>query len=534
MIGAGVLAFLVGTALFGQQVQRFAGFPLDDAWIHQIVGGNLARYGVPSFAPGDAPAGSTSTLWPAVVALNRLLFSAVEPHLFLFVFNAAMLALSFAAIATLAIEDRLPAAEAACLIILPALTGNFLWLAASGMEHSLFVALVLLAAAVWTSPRLSPRTSTALAGTALALAILTRIEAIAFVPIFLVGRWLIDGRRRPFAAVSTLAWFLGPILVATLLVLANNLWTSGTALPVTMQGRRWLYFGLNAHPDLGGLLAEWEIRIHRWYFRFVDETSGSSAVAVARLVVNLGLLFGLISLWRLKAWRTIFVLTLALATLAMYAMVLPAGGHGGRYQALLMPFIMPVFAIGLIAVGRWAGGRLGLPPRPLDWSAGVIVAAVAAVSINVMVKWAHLTGEAIRHINDTEVRMADWICSHVPKDDTVASFDIGGIGRFAEHRIVDLGGLTDPAFAPNLYAGSVAAYLERHSIVWLVLPTDPDRDDADPASFVARLGLRDSGALAKEKVITFESTPQLWSAPFLATELSTRAQTLYKLHWTSL
>src|SRR5690349_6595829 len=528
-----MLAFMVGIALFGQQAQRFAGFPLDDAWIHQVVGGNLARYGVPSFAPGDAPAGSTSTLWPAVVALNRLVFSAVEPHLFLFVFNAAMLALSLAAIAALAIEDRLPTAEAACLIVLPALTGNFLWLAASGMEHSLFVALVLLAAAIWTSPRLSPRTNAAFAGTVLGLAILTRIEAIAFAPIFLVARQLIDSRQRPFAAVSTLAWFLGPLVIATLLVVANNLWTSGTVLPVTMQGRRWLYFGLNAHPDLGNLLAEWEVRIHRWYFRFVDETSSGSTVAIARLVVNLGLLLGVVSLGRLKAWRTIFALTLVLATIAMYAVVLPTGGHGGRYQALLMPFVMPLFGIGLIAVGRWAGGRLGSPPRLLDWSTGVSVAAVAAVSINAMVKWAHLTGDGIRHINDTEVRMADWIRSHVPKDDAVASFDIGGIGRFAEHRIVDLGGLTDPTFVPNLYAGSVAAYLEKHSIAWLVLPTDPDHDESDPGSYVARLGLRDGAVLTKEKVITFESSPQLWSAPYLATGLSTRAQTLYKLHWTS-
>jgi hypothetical protein len=244
VLGAALVAvFVLSAVLFGRQVWIAAGFPLDDDWIHQVVGRNLAFHGVPSFVPGEAPAGSTSTLWPAIVALNHLLFAAIEPYVFLFVFNIAMTGLSVVSIAMLAAEDGLPRLEAACLFVLPALTGNFLWLATSGMEHSLFVACVLLSATIWLSSRVLTASRAAGAGVILGVAILTRVEALAFVPIFLMGRWLIDGAPRKSVVRIELFFFLAPLVGATLLVLADNLWTSGTVLPVTMRGRRWLYFG---------------------------------------------------------------------------------------------------------------------------------------------------------------------------------------------------------------------------------------------------------------------------------------------------
>ncbi len=84
------ILFVIDVILFGAEVLTARGFPLDDAWIHQVIGRNLALHGVPSFIPGEAPAGSTSTLWPAIVALNHLFLAGVEPYVFLLVFNLLM------------------------------------------------------------------------------------------------------------------------------------------------------------------------------------------------------------------------------------------------------------------------------------------------------------------------------------------------------------------------------------------------------------------------------------------------------------
>ena len=49
-------AYLLTAALgYGE-----AGFPLDDAWIHQVYARNLATTGVWAFVPGQTSAGSTS------------------------------------------------------------------------------------------------------------------------------------------------------------------------------------------------------------------------------------------------------------------------------------------------------------------------------------------------------------------------------------------------------------------------------------------------------------------------------------------
>src|SRR5262245_22736833 len=49
------------------------GFPLDDSWIHQVYGRNLAQTGRWEFVPGEPSAASTSPLYTVVLALGYLL-----------------------------------------------------------------------------------------------------------------------------------------------------------------------------------------------------------------------------------------------------------------------------------------------------------------------------------------------------------------------------------------------------------------------------------------------------------------------------
>jgi hypothetical protein len=57
----------LGAAALGYGV---AGFPLDDAWIHQTYARNLAATGQWAFVPGQISAGSTSPLWSLLLGLG--------------------------------------------------------------------------------------------------------------------------------------------------------------------------------------------------------------------------------------------------------------------------------------------------------------------------------------------------------------------------------------------------------------------------------------------------------------------------------
>src|SRR5210317_127564 len=53
--------------------QGLAGFPLDDAWIHQTYARNLAETGQLAYLPGQPSAGSTSPAWSFLLSVSYLL-----------------------------------------------------------------------------------------------------------------------------------------------------------------------------------------------------------------------------------------------------------------------------------------------------------------------------------------------------------------------------------------------------------------------------------------------------------------------------
>ncbi len=65
---AGALAYVGYAAAHG-----YAGFPLDDGWIHQTYARNLVETGAWAYVPGEVSAGSTSPLWTLILALGYAL-----------------------------------------------------------------------------------------------------------------------------------------------------------------------------------------------------------------------------------------------------------------------------------------------------------------------------------------------------------------------------------------------------------------------------------------------------------------------------
>ena len=123
--------------------------------------------------------------------------------------------------------------------------------------------------------------------------------------------------------------------------------------------------------------------------------------------------------------------------------------------------------------------------------------------------------------------MGQWLAANIDPETPVASFDIGGIGYFSHSRIVDLGGLTDPAFVPYLLGGRVQDYLREYHIHWMVLPAGtPGESDCGIAD---ALGLDTQHGFDKQMVESFSSPWDIWMIGHSATGHACQGQTLYRI-----
>jgi hypothetical protein len=168
-----VLATIVVIAYVGLAASRTsAGYPLDDAWIHQTYARNWAETGQLAYVVGLPSAGSTAPLW--TLLLSAAYRVNIDPYLWTMALGVASLAVSAWLLSRLA-DRLLPGRPAVSW-----LTGlacvcewHLIWAAASGMETLLFIALALaLIDRVWA------RSSGWIIGVLGGLLILTRPEGL--------------------------------------------------------------------------------------------------------------------------------------------------------------------------------------------------------------------------------------------------------------------------------------------------------------------------------------------------------------------
>src|SRR5947209_494121 len=138
-----VFAYVVGLLSVGIGLRHGLGFPLDDSWIHQEIARNLIQHHSFGFTPGVTSSGSSSTLWTFVLAIDYLLFPKLSPVIYPLVLNCILIVVSGVLLWRMAALDKLPLLYVVALAILPALSGNYVWLAFIGMEHVMFVTFSL-------------------------------------------------------------------------------------------------------------------------------------------------------------------------------------------------------------------------------------------------------------------------------------------------------------------------------------------------------------------------------------------------------
>jgi hypothetical protein len=416
------------------------GFPLDDSWIHQTYARNLAESGQWAFFPGIPSGGSTAPLWSALLALGFLLH--LSPYVWTF-FLGGLLLLGLAVQTELAVRgmvdrNRGVVPWAGLFVIFE---WHMVWASASGMETLLQACLVL--AVLLSLIKKSGRWT--FLGILTGISVWVRPDGLTLLGPILLTAVLTGGywRARIKAASSALLGF-GALFVPYVLF---NLVLDGRIMPNTFYAKQAEYAVWQAEPFL---LRAWVVAL-----QFLTGPA---------ILLLPGVIMMLVAAVRGKEWGSISAFLWIFGFIGIYLLRLPAYQHG-RY---FMPAMPVYFLFGLIGFYNFLRGP-GLASRNRWLLRTVWAGALLLVSLGFWFLGMRSYTEDVRFIESEMVASAKWVAVNVPQDSLVAAHDIGALGYFGRHNLVDLAGLVSPEVIPFLRDESrLASYLDSRHVDYLV------------------------------------------------------------------
>ncbi|MFO0682730.1 MAG: hypothetical protein U0234_11790 [Sandaracinus sp.] len=452
LVHAAVAAFFVLRRDPGTDA-AWIGFPLDDAWIHDVYARSLAHGGLFEYVPGRPEAGFTSPLW--VVALAPIWAVTSDPRMVALATKVLGVALS-AGLSVLAdrLATRLSGERRVGLVagLLVALDPSLAFAAVSGMEVSLAAAAMLGGLLAWLEDR------PGLAGGLFAAALLARPEC-ALVTVLLAG---LEARR---VSKSERAARLARLLVPS--AIAGGLWSgfclvvAGRPLPNTFYAKHHPHSLLDVVSDVPRMVGP-QLLAQSWFFL------GSGFVLLGLAVVRigrdakldrerrLGVLLGPLVFLAGIAWAHDILFVRAFATL--------------RYVLPHQPWTLALVAVGAReALPRVLALRTERAARPL--AIGAIATASLVLPLAVLPmrldRSARDYAWNCQNIEEMQVRIGLWLHEHTRPGEWVATHDAGAIRIFSDRPVLDLAGLNEHRVS-SVGAGLFA---EVHPRYFVVFPT---------------------------------------------------------------
>lgn len=458
VLGTGWTCWLLAAAW---KANNGPGFPLDDPWIHLQFARNLHEYGSYSYFKNElVTAGSTSPLYTLLLAAG-FFFTSDEMILS---YSLGVLCFAGAAVFVYRLCMHLSPGSprvAMTAVALFLLEPRMHWAALSGMETTLFIAVMLACFYYYTAAQWN------LLALSLGLLLWIRPEALLLMLTLSIGA--LTGLLRLSTAEGQIpaGHFLRSLWVRTrgpLGILAScvvpyvlmNLSLSGSLLPNPVAAKMGYYYPLH-----GAFLSE-----------LAEYLGGHHFVIVAPFA----LAGCVLAVWGALARQTTARLVLVVwcgGMILVYGLKLPYLYQQGRY---LMP-VIPVILILALTAGndalQWAERRRPSPALTRLTARAGSGALVLLLALQFIARDSALAGEyagSCRHVRDLQVTTAYWLRDHTPGDAVVATHDIGAIGYYSGRRIVDIVGLVSPGFIPYLrQLDSLPAFLARNHVTHLVV-----------------------------------------------------------------
>jgi len=147
----------------------------------------------------------------------------------------------------------------------------------------------------------------------------------------------------------------------------------------------------------------------------------------------------------------------------IYALRLPPYQHG-RY---LIPSMAILFWWGLLGAAKTfqeMGSRMAFRLMRAAWVGVIICVSVGFVGLG-----ARSYAQDVAYIETEMVATARWVDANLPPDALIAAHDIGALGYFDCHGLIDLAGLVSPEVIPFLRDEvRLAAYLDQRGADYLI------------------------------------------------------------------
>lgn len=426
-------AFLITeTAFQAREANGGDGFPLDDPWIHLQFAHNLHQYGAFSYYQDQqVTSGSTSPLYTILLAFGMVftedeyLLSYVLGGLFLLVSGIAMFQL-----AQRLFNHRLLSslAGAALVVIEPRL----LWVSLSGMETTLFIALLLLVVLFYRERR------PVLFGVCAGLLIWTRPEALLMIAVIGVDafyHWKVARDQGGGTGASRFGrpqWLLRGLLIAAIFAVAYavfNLVLSGSVFPNTFAAKLKYY-------SSGGSGFPSQVF---WFL------SAEHMIVIAPFVA-VGLLAVVVALVRRRPAPLLIPFLWSSGMVLAYWWKLPYLYQYGRYLMPILPFVALLALGGVEDLLEIAQRKISALKSGQAQSAVRFVILLVMVGATLNTSWQRRDyyAQSCRYITDRQVATALWVRDHLPADAVVATHDVGALAFYSERRIVDMVGLISP------------------------------------------------------------------------------------------
>jgi hypothetical protein len=454
------------------------GFALDDSWIHQVYGRNLAQTGQWAFLPDVPSAASTSPLFTVLLSFGYV----VNFPYALWTQLLGIVALWVNGVLAVRIMARLVPGRPA----LAALTGaamvlawHLIWAAASGMEtmmFTMFTSLLLFLALresgfqLGKAPLKVDHSRQALLqravsfGACAGLAVLARPEGAvltALIALFILvlrpQRSWTDFLFWSMIALATFSMVLMPYLML-------NWQLTGGLLPDTAAAKQaQLAFRIE-----GMTLLE------RIWMMLWPLLAGAQFLLVPGVFYYLWTIIPRLRVDRYVAWA-LLPLTFTAVQIVLYAARLPSPIQHARYVIPALPSIIICGILGTVwLVER---GRRQFATRVLTRTLMIS----AALGFFVFGLWVgpNEFRKDVSAINEEMVASAHWIDQNIPRDQLLATHDIGAIGFFTPRPLVDVAGLISPEVVPFIDDGErLWAYLQQRGVQYLMaLPDQVPGDD---------------------------------------------------------
>jgi hypothetical protein len=469
-------AALVGSGVYllSSSLTYRLGFPLDDSWIHATYARNLAEHGQWAFRLGMPSAGSTSPMWTLLLVPG--FWIQVGPLWWSYALGAlTLLGLGLLVESTvrMLVATYDPALPWVAVFIVS--EWHMLWAAMSGMEtllHAFMVTLVLSMLMTGSRRYLS-------LGLLTGLSIWIRPDGLTLVGPAIITILLAEGSAaaRSRAVVSYLMG-LGSLLVPYVLV---NLLLSGTPMPNTFYAKQ----------------AEYAI----WQARPLLARIGSLALQLLTgpgILLVPGLLIWVAECIRRRSGAMLAVILWSVSYLGLYVLRLPVYQHA-RY---LMPAMPVLFLFGILGSLRIrAFGRPGRFESKMQFT---VQAALAMLTVGFVWIGSRAYGQDVGLIESEMVTVADWVAHNVPAGQVVAAHDIGALGYFDDHPLIDLAGLVSPEVVPFMRdERRLAGYLDSRGARYLIAFPDSYPSLAKAAQPVFSSGGKFAPAMGEQNMTVY-------------------------------